>query len=54
MKEDRSDWEEVVVCPYCMEFNQLDPPIGCCGEGHAQKAWLKPDGEIVLDYDLEK
>lgn len=44
--------ESVVVCPYCMEPNQLDPPLCCCSEVHATEAWEQPNGEILLEDDL--
>lgn len=29
--------QPAIVCPYCMEPNQLDPPLPCCKEVHAEE-----------------
>lgn len=39
--------ETIIVCPYCCEQNQLDPPKLCCGELHAEEAYLIDD-EVIL------
>jgi hypothetical protein len=44
--------EKIIVCPYCGKHNQLDPPLLCCGEVHAEEAWEDEDGEIYLEADL--
>jgi hypothetical protein len=29
-----------IACPYCGEPNQIDPPMLCCGELHAEKFYV--------------
>ncbi len=42
-----------VICPYCGNPNQLDPPILCCGEVHAEEVYS--DGEETFTENcLEK
>jgi hypothetical protein len=43
----------VVVCPYCCQKNQLDPPLPCCDEVHAEEAWLNSEDEVILESELE-
>ena len=42
-----SELEQTVVCPYCMEPNQIDPPLLCCHEVHAEECQMIPlnDGD---------
>ena len=51
-KEFMSTLEEAILCPYCGVENQLDPPTLCCGEVHAEAAWLNEDEEAVYESDL--
>jgi hypothetical protein len=57
MQEFLDTMQEVIVCPYCGDQNQLDPPLPCCGEVHAEQAWLlnpETDAEVLLyDSDLQ-
>lgn len=54
MEELLDSLDRVVVCPYCYRHNQLDPPLLCCGEVHAEEAWETEDGEIIRDSELEE
>lgn len=45
--------ERIVVCPYCGKDNQLDPPLPCCGEVHAEEAWESPNGEVIMENELD-
>lgn len=42
-----------IICPYCGKLNQLDPPIECCGEVHAEEVYDNGD-EIFTSNCLEK
>jgi hypothetical protein len=46
--------EETVVCPYCGDSNQLDPPLLCCGEVHAERAWRVDDEDetFLMEHEL--
>lgn len=35
-----------ILCPYCGEPNQLDPPSACCGEVHAEEMY--DDGDTLF------
>lgn len=41
-----------IVCPYCGEANQLDPPLLCCGENHAEEAYKNKDDEVIMESEL--
>lgn len=45
--------DSVIVCPYCGEENQLDPPLLCCSEVHACSAWRDVDEEVYLESELD-
>lgn len=38
----------IIVCPYCMEYVQIEPTTLCCGEVHAQEAYLFEDDTVEL------
>lgn len=44
---------EVMVCPYCMSEVQTDPHMGCCGEVHADKAYMVLVELITVELFLE-
>ena len=46
--------EATIICPYCGDPNQLDPPMVCCGEIHAEEALLDSNGEIIAESELNK
>jgi len=54
MDEFMDTLQEVVVCPYCGDENQLEPAIQCCGEIHAEKAYKDEDGDIYMDSELDE
>jgi len=41
------DYQRRIICPYCGDDNQLDPPLSCCGEIHAEIVW--DNGREYLD-----
>lgn len=43
------DHEVEILCPYCGKKNQLEPPIGCCGEVHSEEFCIDENNEIVED-----
>ncbi len=50
--------ETLNVCPYCMNAVQIEPHMGCCGEVHAEKAYLVEleagaDLELLLESECE-
>jgi len=44
--------DEVNICPYCGDIVEIDPHMGCCGEVHAEPAYLF-DGETYLVDEVE-
>jgi hypothetical protein len=50
-----STLNKTIACPYCGDDNQLDPPLLCCGEVHAQEFYTDKDGDLLYDkQDLNK
>ena len=45
--------EEVGLCPYCMDRVRLEPTDLCCGEVHGEVGYETPDGEYLLESDLD-
>lgn len=45
--------EEMYVCPYCGNVTEIEPTRLCCGELHAEKAYiLKGDDGVYLDSEV--
>ena len=44
---------EITVCPYCMNEVRADPHMGCCGEVHAERAYVLNNGECYLESEIE-
>jgi hypothetical protein len=45
--------EPGIFCPYCGEPNQLDPPMLCCGEVHAEEGWFNADDEALRSDEFD-
>lgn len=46
--------DKTIVCPYCGAENQLDPPLLCCGEVHAEEAYIDENEEVILASELKE
>lgn len=43
-----------ILCPYCGKPNQLDPPLLCCGEMHAEKFYFADDENFWNEHELKE
>ena len=48
-----SELDTAILCPYCGDENQLDPPLLCCGEVHAEQFYILGD-DILEGIALQR